>query len=184
MGFAVFLKIPIFVSKVVISKSVNMKKIIFPVVCSLLIFFSCSKSASSASGGSITATVNGSNQTFNTSALAISEAASGAYSLAITGFEGAANNSNQVTIGIAGSSPITTGTYTTFGSAADEVSMVYSLPGNIEYAAISNAPQVTITSISTTNVQGTFSGILTLYSGTSSTTTESVTNGKFNVSIK
>lgn len=162
-----------------------MKKLSLLLVCIPCLFFACSKSGSSSnSSGSITATINGTNLTFNANAVAINVSGGGVYSVAVSGFESASTSSGQVTISVAGSNVVTPGSYSNLNAAADEVSMVYSSPAGAAYAAIANPPAVKITSITSTNIQGTFSGVLTLYSGTSSATTATVTNGKFNVNFK
>jgi hypothetical protein len=162
-----------------------MKRLLFLPVCLLAMLFSCKKSGSSKSSNStISATLNDTAQTFNTSATALYQSSNGIYDLAITGYVSSATNSNAITISIGGTSPIAVGTYSDGGIAPDAVSMVYSLSGGTSAYAAMGTATVTITSITGSNVQGTFSGVLNLYSGNATNTTETVTNGKFNVAIQ
>ena len=169
-----------------------MKKLFILPVFALFVFASCKKSSSSPSSGtgSISATIDGKAETFNTDALAINSSSNGVYEIAIAGYQGAVGTSDQMGLAIAGTSAITAGSTYTFGTAApDELSIGYlQSSGTIEYAddinSNTNVATVTKTSLTSTNIQGTFSGMLMLYSGTSSATTKTVTNGKFNVNFK
>jgi len=160
-----------------------MQKIFFLALVLFLAFVSCKKDSSSTSSGSISATVNDTSATFNNSALAINTTANGVYGISITGF---ADNSNQISINISGPNPVTTGTYSfSTRGTGDQLSMGYSIPPNITYiqdsTSTANYATVVITAISSTSVQGTFTGDLKLFSGTSVVKTKSVTNGTFNV---
>jgi len=148
------------------------------------IFLSCKKSSPSANSGNyITATVNGTNRTFNIGAEALVKSSSAGYSLAITGREGVAYDASQIVVNVFGSMPITSGTYSTGTTGTDQVSLEYALTNIATYTTTAGNPSVTITSISSTNVQGTFSGVLTLTTGSAPASTATITNGKFNVTV-
>jgi hypothetical protein len=170
-----------------------MKKVFFLSIISLLAITSCKKSSTSNGTGTITANVDGTPTTFNTDAQAFSVNSSGVYSIAIGGFQGAGGNSYEIAITIGGTAPVTSNT--TYGddpsiNPDDEVSLVYSLfAGNnitAEYGADGTSPNTattTITSISATNIQGTFSGGVTLVNGSGTPTSHTITNGRFNVKV-
>jgi hypothetical protein len=164
----------------------NMRKLlILPVA--LLIITSCKKSTSgTTASGTITATIDGTPTNFNTDAIAVRTNVSGVYQVAINGYQGAISTSNQISIGIGGAVSVTAGTYGDVpGPAPDEVSLVYiQQPGTGEYAAIGTSPDtatVVITSISASEVRGTFFGGLVLSSGSTSPSTHTITNGSFDV---
>lgn len=167
-----------------------MRRIIYVFISSFCILCSCSKSDNANPSGSITASIDGTNVVFGTEAFALNQQNSGIYALIITGFQGAVNSSNQITIGIGGTSPVTTKTYTDVfdPSEDDEVSFVFTQqPGNITYGANGEAPNtatVTITSLTSSKVEGTFSGGVVLVSGSGSPASHTITNGRFNLSIR
>jgi hypothetical protein len=157
-----------------------------------ILLFSCKKSASSGNGsGTISATVNGVNETFNTEALAVQLNTAGTYFIEITGSQGTVGSSDQLTFSIGGTQAIIPGTYqiSTSNTSRDATYLTFtqyaSGSGN-EY--ITDPPNATypftviITSVSSTNIQGTFSGVGGNING--GPNTETLSNGKFNVSIK
>jgi len=181
-----------------------MKKLLFFSACIMLAFTSCKKDSSkTTSSNTITATVGGSNITFSTNATGGLATDSGLYVLEIVGLTGTNSSAQSMSIGLVSDAPIVKGTYT-FNSA-DTTSSATVFP-DVEYVKnlsgddsdvfgtnvvinIGNGPitiptsttTVIITSISSNNVQGTFSGLLV--NEGDNTTTETVTNGKFNVAI-
>jgi hypothetical protein len=166
----------------------------------MLSFASCKKdSTKTSSSNTITATVGGSNINFSTTAIAQLASDSGVYVLAIQGVSGTGSSAQSIIVGLLAEGPIVKGTYT-LNSSTDPnatvlpaITYARSLSGNdadvfetdvdinIPNSTISTTTTVTITSISSTNVQGTFSGVLV--NDADGTTTETVTNGKFNVDM-
>jgi hypothetical protein len=152
----------------------------------------CSKNNNdnnSGKAGSITATIDGANVSFNTNAKAMRTDESGAYSIQIIGFQGAAGNSNQIALGVSDDSPIVAGTYSenfngsggvgTVGYIQSGTSMPYM--GN---QSTTNPCTVIITEVTATAIKGTFSGdVFLMSSGGASTTKKSITNGQFSVNF-
>jgi hypothetical protein len=165
-----------------------MKKLLFYSFCVLAIFNSCKKNSSSTGSGSISAMVNGNTKTFNTDAVATLSNAGGIYSLLVKGIGYSSGDTSSISILVGKSNPITTGVYTPVGTAGVPVSVTYSPGYDREYsndtARYSYQPEVTITSISNSNVQGTFSGNLILYSGKTLVMSQSIGSGSFNVNIQ
>jgi len=167
-----------------------MKKLRFLLpLCALCLLFSCKKNSSSTgSSGSITATVDGSSQTFNYSATASLLAFGGSQALTITGVQSSSLTTYVITLIITPTSGnVTAGTYSAT-TAHDNVQLTYAQAStsvayqNDPTSGSSNA-SVTISSISSTHVKGTFTGKLILESG-SGAATKTVTNGSFDLDIK
>ena len=168
-----------------------MKKIFILPIALLLFITSCKKSSSGSSvSGAITANVDGTPTSFNTEAVGFLVNSGGVYQLSLTAFQGAVSSSNQITIAVAGSAAITPGTYGDQPSsgAPDEVSLAYvQQPGSILYGASgtgTDTASVTITSINASEAKGTFTGGVTLISGSGSPTEHIITNGKFDVKLQ
>jgi hypothetical protein len=182
-----------------------MKNFLFLSACVILAFASCKKDAAkTTTTNTITATVGGSNINFSTTAIGELASDTGAYVLEIVGLTGTSSSAQSMAVGLLSDAPFVKGTYT-FNSA-DTTSTVTVFPiieyiknlsgddsyifgtnaginiGDGSYVGPTSTTTVTITSISSTNVQGTFSGILV--NEGDNTTTETVTNGKFNVDLK
>jgi hypothetical protein len=164
-----------------------MKKLFLISACFVLAFSACkkdsAKSSSSISAG-ITATIGSSNFNFSTAATAQATTGSGIYTLQVLGETTTGSSAQGVSISIESDKPIAKGTYSISASDTSSFTQVT----YVENASISNpvsfsseSGTVTITVISGTNVQGTFSG--SLLSDQDGTTTEALTNGKFNVSL-
>lgn len=161
-------------------------KLLLLAVCVLFVVSSCKKSSNKPAStvGTITVNIDGTAQTFNVGATAHVDNTSGFYSLSLIGIQ-SATVANSVIVEVTSSSPIVAGTYTGTNSQAD---MSYTqVSGNAIYQfdGSNNASNATITvkSISSTNVQGTFSGTLELISGTGAAS-KALTNGTFNLNIK
>lgn len=165
-----------------------MKGILLLAFCLLFVFSSCKKN-----GGSeglpygITATVNDVNLNFNIRPVA--HITSNQTNLNVSGYAVINGDSTLINIIITGQTPIRESHYIDNGP--------YGLEGPIiMYSTLASGSQIaqsyrtnydsiaptyiTISSISTTNIQGTFSGTLT-YPNTS--VIKVITNGTFNVSI-
>jgi len=152
----------------------------------LLILFSCKKNSSTptTATATITATVDGTSQTYNVGAAGHLTSGTGTNDLAIVGLSSAGTGGNSLIIDINTSSPIVAGTY--LGSTS-QVDFSYTTSGGAIYQvdnsnSASNAT-VVITSITSTTVKGTFSGKLVLIYG-SGPATSTFTNGAFNLAIK
>ena len=179
-----------------------MKKILLFSACVMLAFASCKKDSSkTTTSNTITATVGGSNTSFNTGAAAAMAADSGAYVLAVAGSTGTSSSAQSIVVGLLSDKPFVKGTYT-FDTSTDpntitvipSISFLTNESGdassefdsstdiNLQDSTLSTTATVTITAISSTNIQGTFSGLL-VNSG-DNTTTKTVANGKFNVALK
>jgi hypothetical protein len=160
-------------------------KLLLP-FCVLLVLFSCKKQSSSPTSatGTITATVDGTSQTFNVGATGHLDSSTGINDLSMIGLSGTAAGANSMIILVTSTGPIVAGTYAGSGSQGD---LSYTMGSGLVYqyddsAIISNAT-VIITSISSTTVKGTFSGSLVLVSGNGAAT-KTLTNGTFNLAIK
>jgi hypothetical protein len=170
----------------------TLKKFSFFCVLSLCVFVSCKKSGgSSSSDYHFTATVDGQSQSFNLSPLAVKVTNSGVSMIAFEGFAG--NQSNQQVIAMSWTS-LYAGQNLTVGNYSDTASK-YALGGNynpsitVSYVAGSGIMtggtnlKMTITSIDSTAVKGTFSGNFYL-NGDPSSPKKSITNGDFYVPWK
>ncbi|MHB8208859.1 hypothetical protein [Mucilaginibacter sp.] len=177
-----------------------MKNFLLFSACVMLAFASCKKDAAkTTTTNTITATVGGTNVNFSTGAIAQLGSDSGAYILEVQGVSGTGSSAQPIIVGLVSEAPIVKGTYT-FNSSTDPNATVFpdityakSLSGSAadvfvtdiyfdaQSSTISTTTTVTITSISSTNVQGTFSGVL--INEADDTITETVTNGKFNLAI-
>jgi len=168
-----------------------MKKPLFITICLLLAFTSCKKNSSDAPANTISATIDGVVESFNTGGGAqLGTAVQLNSNLVITGANGVAAGSDVMSITISSNTSIAEGVYTNSGANnAGFTSILYSkgpfsLTNPNIYATDVNGTHlttVTITSLSSTNIKGTFSGQLLLNGGS---TVKAVTNGKFNLSIK
>jgi len=143
-----------------------------------------------APANTLSATVNGSAESFNTNLFG--QNGSGVVlnsDLAILGSNGSASGSDVLSITLTTNSTITARTYTNAPNGnGDFASIVYnngtfSLANPNTYTSDINGnylTTITIVSISSTNIQGTFNAQL-LY--TDGKTVKSFTNGKFNVKL-
>lgn len=165
-----------------------MKKLILLLpVCLLLALSSCSKKSTPAPGstgtGTITATIGGSAQTFNVNAYATAQNIDGLNFITIYGSK-SSGSTDKFELAIVNSSILAGTTYT---GVASQVQLTYTLASGAVYQYADDDAaafvSVVIKSVSSTNVQGTFSGNLNLISGTGAAT-ETVTNGTFNLRIE
>jgi hypothetical protein len=170
-----------------------MKKLLLFSACVMLAFSSCSKKKdnSPSATNTITANVAGTDTKFNTTVTGVLASGQGAYDLAITGLTGTGTSAQSLSISIGSQNPIVKGTYTLNSSTSSDATsfpdLVYeaNLSGSssAEFATDftgTNATTITITSITSTNVQGTFNGVLV----GDGNTTKSITSGTFNATIK
>jgi hypothetical protein len=131
---------------------------------------------------SITATVDGTATSFNVNAAALQGAVEG---VTYTNIQGTTSGGATLSMTLAGA--ITAGK--TYSDAAandnDKPLVVYAPSATSEDDFLnddddaSNLPSVTITSVTSTTIDGTFKGLIQ-----NSTSTKSITNGKFHVNIQ
>jgi hypothetical protein len=132
--------------------------------------------------------MDGTNYMFNYSVIALQTNTSGAYSVQVIGFQAGGTGANQIALVIAGTSQITAGTYTEDGSTTNVASVNFVQAGSA-YPYVSNNSNtnpvtVTVTSISSTSIQGTFKGDAFLLDSNGATTTKKViANGQFSVNF-
>jgi hypothetical protein len=157
-----------------------------------LLFTACSKNNNddnSGKAGTITATIDGANVSFNTNAKAIRADAGGAYSIQIMGFQGTGGNSNQIALAASDNSAIVAGIYNETMTGANGAGTVSYIQSGSSYPYINNGSTtnpgtVTITEVTSTSVKGTFSGdVFLMTAGGISTTKKSITNGQFSVNF-
>ena len=169
----------------------TLKKFSFFFVLSLCVFASCKKSGSSSSDYHMTATVDGQSQSFNLSPLAVKVTNGGLSIIALEGYAG--NQSNQQIMAMSWTS-YSVGQILVAGNYSD-TSSKYALGGNynpsisVSYVGGNNIMtggthlKMTITSIDSTAVRGTFSGDFYLNADPSSPK-KTITNGDFYVPWK
>jgi len=164
-----------------------MKKIILFGVLAIVLA-SCKKSSSGTPVNSITATINDTNYTFNNRVVDTTVLSDSTPDVILSAAD---FNLNTFTLSFAAKNkPLIAGTI--YGSYGDSVHLLdaefypfYSPSYNykaLPYPMVSSNAQltVTLTSISSTNIQGTFKGTIFLNGDTTSTNRKTVTNGKFN----
>ncbi|HTD99441.1 MAG TPA: hypothetical protein VK668_09135 [Mucilaginibacter sp.] len=164
-----------------------MKKsiLLFLPLFALLVLFSCKKSSKSSINtvGTITATIDGNQQTFNVGATAQLQNNGGSNSLSIIGVQGS-GNSNSLIMLVTNNGPITTGTYT---GADSKANLSYTTTNSLIYqnddSDVNSNATIVISSITSTNVQGTFSGKLVLITGNGAATA-TITSGTFNLAVQ
>ena len=157
----------------------------------IVILASCKKNnhSSTPAGGTITATVDGTPMTFNNILIAKDTAYLGAYLITFSGASSLSSASApKLSLTVDGSSAITTGTYSLplSGTATDLPAISFSQGTTLVYESDvsgTDSTSIVITTLTKTNVQGTFSGTLTLQLG-SGAATKVITDGKFDVNFK
>ena len=159
-------------------------------ILALVLLASCKKSnhSSTPAGGTITATVDGTPMTFNNILVAKDTSYLGAYAITISGISSLTANAPELSLTVDGPSAVTTGTYSLplSGTVTDVPAISFSQGTTLVYESdISGtySSSIVITTLTKTNVQGTFTGTLTLQLG-SGATTKAITDGKFNVTFK
>jgi hypothetical protein len=171
-----------------------MKKLLISYVLIILVFISCKKvqSQMDVSYGTIMATVNGVNYSFNYGASGGIALNNGQYNFTIYGYSAPlTKNPHFITVEMVLPIPITVGTYTRTPAADSQPAIIpvisyhYSSSNgatNSFYGADGSTPYpatITITSISTNHIEGTFNGVLILEGDIKTTVT--VSNGMFSL---
>jgi hypothetical protein len=157
-----------------------MKNILFAGFLCVLTFSACKKdnNSSTATGSNLSASISGTAVTFNNALVASNTSAGGFYGLQIVGFNGTAGTSDALYLLVYSPTPIAAGTYVDGQSAS--INYVVQSGGTVTYSsAISptNPISITITSINSTSVTGTFKGDV-FASGNNK---KVLTNGQFSV---
>lgn len=154
--------------------------------CLILLLSSCSKDTKVSASGSITGNIDGTGTSFNNNVKAARIDVGGTYSITILGFqdEGA---SNRISIMVTSPQPIASGVYSESSSSGNKVGAISYVQAGSSSPYVNNNSQtnphtVTITSVNSTSIQGTFSGDVFLTNGSGVTTTKKViTKGQFDV---
>lgn len=149
----------------------------------VITFSSCKKDKKVTPSATITADVNGTATSFNTNALAVKGTEGDTQ---ITAVQGDGPNGTHLAITINGT--VTAGTtYSATGN--NEPILLYSNTDDNflnDDSSTTNAVSVTITSVSSTSIQGTFKGDVTntvINPDNHAAISKSITNGKFSVSF-
>ena len=175
---------------------ITVKTFLLPFFCLLLFFSSCKKKADGfVTPNTISAVLNGQDIFFNNYAVAgIKAEGSGilSYVLSISGTSGTGASRATINLAVLSYTPIVSGVYVASdnGKELTTSQIIYeqAVPGSQltdPFITDNNGhypTTITITSISSTNVQGTFSG--TLIDSQDGPSLKSFTNGTFNVIIK
>jgi hypothetical protein len=153
--------------------------------CGVILFSSCSKDKVEATvQGTITANVNGTPTKFNTNAVATSATVSGNQ---LTSINGKAADGTSIAILLGGS--VTAGkTYSSNAPNDNDKPVIEYSTASDDYvnddSSVSNVSTVSISTISSNAVSGTFSGKLTtIVIGNSAIKTAVITDGKFSLSL-
>jgi hypothetical protein len=169
-----------------------MKRLFLISACAILAFSACKKDSNKTTATvSLSATVGGTNETYS-NVIAQSIVDTPGYTIGISGSRGSGANLEVLQLEVNSVNPITTGTYTLNSSTSSDIS-TFPLLAYYKYTSATNeliygtdltganVSTITISSISSTNVQGTFSGVL--IDEIDGTTTDAITSGKFNATI-
>jgi hypothetical protein len=160
-----------------------MKKLFAIAVLGSVMLVSCKKSSSGGGlgEGNVQATINDTTTTFN---IAGGTSTNGGKEIDITSANGTGSTATQFEIDIQDTSAaITTGTY--HDKSLNNTGFFLTLPSGDYYdnaELVTNPITITVTSISSTQIQGTFQGDIYLNEDSASTK-KIITNGKFNVKL-
>jgi len=152
------------------------KNIYISFIFLIFIFSSCSK-VNNLISSTITADLDGTSVKFNDDAAATSTTVSGIHIITISGNQTGSSGASFINIEISSNDPISNGASYTDTSATHHASIEYTENGvdNIDADGIT---KVTILSVSSSSIQGTFGGSV------SGTSTHSFANGAFNVKFE
>jgi hypothetical protein len=164
-----------------------MKKLFAIAILGSLVFVSCEKTSS---GGLLQATINGTVTNLGTAATATTSGLTGLYTITIQGATGTALSSGDFGISISSISPIVAGIYTdtvsVFGANLAELQYIPSatVAGPVFGSASqkSHPTTVVVTSVSSTQITGTFQGTIYAADDTAAAST-TITNGTFNMKL-
>lgn len=166
-----------------------MRKHFLIAICVLATLASCKKTSPIAPSNTISTTIDGVNESFNANIVArLGTGVQQNSDLLITATNGTAKDADGISITINSNSSIAKAVYVNTSSTSFP-SLLYSKGSfsltNPNYYTTdvhgNNLTTIVITSLTSTNIQGTFSGKLVLANGS---TIKSVTDGKFNVNFQ
>jgi hypothetical protein len=170
-----------------------MRRLLLFSVLITIVLASCSKTNKStiAPEAAISATIDGVNMTFNSKD---SVRTVGSTVIYLAGSND--TTSNKIMIYIINPSKVDTGTYSSNAPDSRDLEILYGVgpgntPDNVFYTydiadGASFDATLKVTSVTSTNIKGTFSGKVVLESSvlTANPVTKTITNGKFNLAIK
>jgi hypothetical protein len=161
----------------------DMKTFLLLALLCFTAFSSCKKEDTGSQPDNLSASFDGISKTFNYSLTGAISSSGGVYGLQVVGFVDNPTTSDALYLSVFSDSPITNGTYVD-GQSATIVFADPTVDGTNYSNALSNTNpiSITITSISNTNVTGTFSGDLFL-NANSSDPKKVVGNGQFSVGL-
>ncbi|MBS1531397.1 MAG: hypothetical protein JSU01_13910 [Bacteroidetes bacterium] len=164
-----------------------MKKLFLIAACFSVVLYACNKSGAKPYAA-VSATIDGVDENFNTADSLGYKNTATVYSATVTAASNASSTADKLELYIANPSQLAPGTYalTTTWNPPYGPLIVYKLNGStnssdayvVDYTG-EHPAQITITAISNSNIQGTFSGVLV--NAANNGTTKTITNGKFDV---
>jgi hypothetical protein len=174
-------------------KAMQMKKLFLFAVCLAFIWQSCNKNTAPvvAASSAISATIDGTNESFNTIDSSGYRNTATYYSAFISAKTATSATADKMELDIYSPNAIAVGTYslTKNYNPPFGILIIYKINGSSNFANdyvidyTGNHPaSITVSSISSTNIQGAFNG--TLIAADNSGATKTITNGKFNVDVK
>jgi hypothetical protein len=171
-----------------------MKKPILIVACFAFALAACHKALVVTPDSGISATINGKYETFN---VLDSVRVAGSHGIYLTGSNDTTSDKVMLFFANVNGNPIAPGTYTTTTAGGNTLQVLLGIgPGytynNYYYTyEITGGPSydatLTVTSIDSTSIKGTFNGTVVLESSipdTGARPIKTITNGKFNLAIK
>ena len=165
-----------------------MKKLFAIAILGSVILVSCKKSSGGAAP--LQAIINGTVTNFGTEAVGATSSSNGLYMISIEGVTGAASTSGGLSVVIQSASPIVAGTYTdttALNNNFAELQYVPSVSGSSVFGSAelkSHPTTVVVTSVSSTQITGTFQGNVYTDAGQDTTgTPTTITNGTFSVKL-
>jgi len=160
-------------------------KALFAACLLVIAFSSCKKDdTDSIPSNSLTASIDGSSKSFNTALTGSLVTNGGAQGLQVVGFAGAAGSSDALYLGVSSDGQIVPGTYVEGQGAGIIFSLQSGAITNYTNAESTTNPiSITITSITSTKVTGTFKGDLFI-DGNSASAKKVLTSGTFSATIQ
>jgi hypothetical protein len=162
-----------------------MKTLLFAAFFSVIAFSSCQKDNNdTVTGPNLSASFDGSSKKFNNALVGSVTSTDGSYGLQVIGFAGTAGTSDALYLSILKDGPIVPGTYIEGqGAGITYVSQTGGVTNYSNALSATNPISITITSISSTKVTGTFTGDIFIEAN-STLAKKVLANGQFNVTLK
>jgi hypothetical protein len=160
-------------------------KVLFAAFLCVIAFTACKKDdTDSIPSNTLSASIDGSSKTFNTALTGSLISNGGAQGLQVMGFAGAAGSSDALYLGVSSDGQIVPGTYVDGQGAGIIFSSQSGAITNYTNAESATNPiSITITSITSTKVTGTFKGDL-FVDGNSASAKKVLTSGTFSATIQ